>query len=225
MEPQTSENCVFIVDDDEGVCKALDVLLDSVGIQTETFSSAQAFMDNYAGGNGCLLLDIRMPQISGFELFGWVRENYPELPVIFLTGHGDHDLARRALKNGAADFLGKNCNDQELIEVVQRALQSNLEAQQARQQRRAVQERLSTLTARESEVARLLCDGLPTKTIAWKLNMSNKTVDVHRSNLLRKMEARSPAELTKMVMLLGANMDTASETILDQVFAMPDSDD
>lgn len=189
----------FIVDDDEAVRDSLRFLMLSIGIEVETFGSAQAFLDGYDTERpGCLVLDIRMPGISGLELQEQLPQNGIHLPVIIISGHGDVPMAVRALKAGAFDFIEKPFNDQVLLDCVQRAIEQDL----AHRRERAVQEdiaaRLELLTPREREVMGLVVSGAPNKVISAQLGVSLKTVEAHRARVMEKLKAKSVSELVRM---------------------------
>jgi len=193
--------CVYVVDDDDGVRESLRWLLDSVGHRVKVFRNAREFLDGYDPDQpGCLLLDIRMPLMGGFELQEKLRaENLP-LPILFLTGHGSIPMSVRAMRAGAFDFIEKPFSDQALLERVQEAV--NHAAELYRQQRhlRFFNQHLSTLSPREREVLDLLMDGMSSRQIGEELGISKKTVEVHRSHIREKLGIGSVAELVRMVL-------------------------
>ncbi|WP_420426362.1 response regulator transcription factor [Algiphilus sp.] len=191
---------VFIVDDESAVADSIALLLRSVGIQTQVFSSAAAFLDGYQPeAPGCLLLDVRMPRMSGLELQKEITSRGWSLPIIFITGHGDVPMAVEAMRAGATDFLQKPFNDNELIRRVQHALEQDLQDRAEQTQRRSILEQYGNLTTREREVAWMLHDGLANKAIALDLSLSERTVEQHRAQIMRKMQARSLAALVQML--------------------------
>lgn len=195
---------VYIVDDDPAVRDALHWLITSVNLNVEIFERAQQFCDAYdPDGVGCLLLDIRMPDISGLELMRRFSEKIPNLPVIVITGHGDVETAVEVMKLGAFDFIEKPIKNQPLLEVIQQAIEKSKTLLMQRFHESTIQERYSLLTSREQEILDLLIDGKTNKLIASKLCISNKTVEAHRANLMHKMQANSLTDLIKMSMLLG----------------------
>lgn len=197
---------LFVVDDDAAMRRSLAYLFDSAGWRVETFESAQDFLDRYNGHvPGCLVLDVRMPLMSGLGLQQALKQHGIELPVIFLTGHGDLPMAVQAMKSGACDFLEKPCKDQILLDAVTRAVQRSIEEGRISTQTRAAQNALATLTAREREVAELMATGKPNKVIARELAISDKTVQVHRHNTMEKLGVRSAAEITQLLMDARAN--------------------
>lgn len=193
---------VFIVDDDASVRRALQALLGEVGIPAADFPSAEAFLEVVGDDTrGCLLLDVRMPGMSGLQLQEVLRERGVKLVVVVLTGHADVPMAVRAMKAGAADFIEKPFNPQHLIERIHACLEAEARDFVERQRRREAEALLRQLTAREREVLDLLVSGKPSKVIATALGISEKTVDVHRSNVMRKTGTRSVAELVQIWLL------------------------
>ena len=192
---------VFVVDDDSGVRSSIRVLLKSVGIATTAFSSAREFLAAYdAGQPGCLVLDIRMPGMSGMELQLELNRMGAVLPVLFITGHGDVPMAVEAMQQGAFDFLQKPFRDQDLIHRVQKALERDGEHRIALRQTETIKSRLETLTPREREVLELLAQGHQNKVMAADLGLSQRTVEIHRANVMDKMQARSVAQLVRMLL-------------------------
>jgi len=194
---------VYVADDDEGVRKALSVLLQSVGYRSAAFGSAPEFLQQYdPEAPGCLILDIRMPDMSGLELQEELNRRGSILPVIFITGHGDVPMAVDAMKKGAFDFIQKPFRDQDLLDRVNRALQADADTRQALSQRDDLRRREASLTPREREVMALIVDGRANKVIAQDLKLSERTVEIHRSRVMEKMGARSVAQLVKMALAL-----------------------
>ena len=192
---------VFIVDDDNAVRDALLELLDSVGIEARGFSSAQAFLQCYEQSmQGCLVLDIRMPGMSGLELQQKLVELGCALPVIFITGHGDIPMAVEAMKRGAVEFIQKPFREQELLDCINLALEKSHGEHERRDVQRRVESNLAMLTAREKEILGWIVDGHANKVIAMELGISQRTVEKHRAGIIEKMEARSTPALIKLVM-------------------------
>jgi len=207
MEPVIDAR-VFVVDDDASVREALAWLLRSRRLHSEAFESAPAFQQQIEGAAGappeqacCLLLDVRMPGMSGLALFDWLieRELHRAIPVIFLTGHGDVPMAVEAVKRGAFDFCEKPFSGNALVDRVEQALALSALLLQARRQAARVRVRQAELTERERDVMRLVVGGLPNKLIADRLNISIRTVEVHRSRVFDKMEVKSAVELANLL--------------------------
>ncbi len=197
---------VFIVDDDEAVRDSLSFLMQSVGLKTESFESADSFLQaNPVGRAGCLLLDIRMPGMSGLELQGLLGERDIQLPVIFISGHADVPMAVRALKAGAFDFVEKPFNDQLLLDCVQRAIESDRQQRESGAQLEEWGERMASLTPREREVMELVVEGAANKVISATLGVSLKTVEAHRARVMDKLQAESLSHLVRMSVLLKAS--------------------
>jgi two-component system response regulator FixJ len=196
-----SEPTVFIVDDDQAVARSLRWLIEIVRLGVETFASPQAFLDDYdASKPGCLVLDVRMPGISGLELQERLAARRINIPIIFITGHGDVQMAVRALQAGAFDFVEKPFNDQDLLDRIQKAIAFDAERRGKDAQRAQLQARFASLTPREREVLDLVVEGMSNKAIATNLGLSAKTVEVHRAKVMEKMQARSISDLVKMAM-------------------------
>ena len=197
----SSEPTVFVVDDDQAMRTSLQWLIESTGMQVRTFDSADAFLAAYYPGRaGCLLLDVRMPGMSGLELQSYLaREGY-RLPVIIITGHGDVPMAVRAMKAGAVDFIEKPFNDEFLLDSIRRALAVDAEQRGLQVRQAEIATRLALLTPREHEVMEMVAEGRSNKEIANALGVSAKTVEAHRARVMEKMEARSLAELVRMVL-------------------------
>jgi len=192
---------LFVVDDDAAMRRSLAYLFESAGWRVASFESAHDFLDRYDGHvPGCLVLDVRMPLMSGLELQQTLKDHGINLPVIFLTGHGDLAMAVQAMKTGACDFLEKPCKDQVLLDAVTRAVLRSIEACRISGQTRAAQAALANLTAREREVAALMAAGKPSKVIARELAISDKTVQVHRHNTMEKLGVHSAAEIAHLLM-------------------------
>jgi FixJ family two-component response regulator len=190
---------VFVIDDDGRMRAAVQRLLKSVGLSAEAFASPQEFLRRkLPDGPSCLILDVRLPGISGLDVQRKLSEAGVQIPVIFITGHGDIPMTVKAMKSGAVEFLTKPFRDQDLLDAIQQALQRENEIRQQRHEIQELQERYQTLTAREREVMGLLVSGMLTKQIASRLGTSEITAQVHRGQVMRKMHANSPAELGRM---------------------------
>ena len=190
---------VFIVDDDGRMRAAMQRLLKSVGLHSESFATPQDFLRHKVpDGPSCLLLDVRLPGMSGLEVQQKLTEAGVRIPIIFITGHGDIPMTVQAMKSGAVEFLTKPFRDQDLIDAIQQALKRESEMRQQQHDTHELKERYGTLTAREREVMGLLVSGMLTKQIASRLGTSEITAQVHRGQVMRKMQANSPAELGRM---------------------------
>jgi FixJ family two-component response regulator len=192
---------VFIVDDDDAVRESLSFLMKSIGLKVASFATAQAFLDQFnPNRSGCLVLDIRIPGMSGLELQDKLNQMESILPIIFITGHGDVPMAVKAIKAGAADFVQKPFRDQELIDRVREVMQDDAHARAEKMQRTEILKRMDTLTERERQVMEQVVDGKANKVVAIDLNVSQRTVEIHRANVMEKMKARSLAQLVRLVM-------------------------
>jgi FixJ family two-component response regulator len=197
------EPMVFIVDDDDAVRRFLSGLIQSINLRVSAHASAQDFLDAYEPGcPGCLLLDVRMPGMSGLELQRELAERSINLPVIILTGHGDVPVAVQAMKAGAVDFIEKPFNNELLLDRIQMAVVQSVRAESVRAERNEMLKRLELLTLRERQVFDLVVAGEVNKVIAHRLTISEKTVEIHRANVMRKMDARSLAALVQMAVSL-----------------------
>jgi len=197
------EQKVYIVDDEEPIRDAISMLLDSVALQCETFVSAKEFLETYSQNMcGCIVSDVRMARMSGLMLQKHLSELDCKLPIIFITGHGDVEMAVQALKEGAFDFIQKPFHRDGLLDCINLALEKNAEDSRQNQQNEQLKERLQLLTNRESEVLDLLLEGKPSKQIGRELGISPRTVDVHRQNILNKFNASSVACLIRDVSTL-----------------------
>lgn len=195
---------VFVVDDDDAVRQSIRLLLRSVGLVVETCASAREFLERWEPEcPGCLVLDIRMPGMSGLELQARLAREAAAPPVVFITGHGDVSLAVRAMRDGAVDFIEKPFNDQDLIDRVQRAIRLDGERRQAVARRQAAAARFATLTPREREVMLAVVAGHANKVVAIDLGLSERTVEIHRSRVMEKSGARSLPELVRLAALAG----------------------
>jgi two-component system, LuxR family, response regulator FixJ len=192
---------VHIVDDDEAVRNSLRLLVKSVGLTALIFRSAQEFLGNYHPAHpGCLVLDVRMPGMSGIELQQQLNLRGAVIPVIFITGHGDIPMAVEAMQQGAFDFLQKPFRDQDLIDRIQRALEKDKKNRAELSQRARILERREALTPREREVLDLVTSGKPNKVMAADLGLSQRTVEIHRAHVMEKMGASSLAQLVRMAL-------------------------
>lgn len=201
----TDESTVYVVDDDPAVLRSLDLLIRSVGLALETYAGGQAFLDRLdASRGGCVVLDVRMPGMSGLELQRRLKEDGVELPVIIITGHGDVPIAVRTMKEGAVEFLEKPFSKQLLLEHIRAALERDRQRREATAQRGVMQERLARLSERERQVMELVVAGRASKQIALALGISKKTVDVHRARVMKKLEADSLPELVRCALACGA---------------------
>jgi FixJ family two-component response regulator len=194
-----SDETVFIVDDDASICAGLSNLLDSVGIRTEYFSSAEAFWETWNDSRaGCLLLDARLPGASGVELQEHLNASAIGIPIIFMTAHGDVPMVRKVMKAGAIEFLTKPFQKQELLHAVEQAFEQDRLRRQEQSIVGAINKRIGTLSDREKEVMSMVTAGLLNKQIAAELNLSEITVKIHRRRVMDGMQAGSVAELVKM---------------------------
>jgi RNA polymerase sigma factor (sigma-70 family) len=192
---------VIVVDVDAGVRNALRSLLKSVGLECMLYGSAQEFLAAYqASQPGCLVLDVRMPGMSGLELQQQLNLRGAVIPVIFMTGHGDIPMAVEAMQHGAFDFLQKPFRDQDLLDRIQRAIAKDAELRQSLGEHARIKAHLESLTAREREVLDLMTQGKQNKQIAQDLGISPRTIEIHRARVMEKMEAQSVAELVRMML-------------------------
>ncbi len=193
---------VYIVDDDQAIRHAMELLMRSVGRSYEIFHSGDEFLESHTNERaGCLVLDIRMPGLGGLELQEKLLEIGSTLPIIFITGHGDVPMAVEAMQKGAVDFIQKPFRDQELLDRISEALKTDQERRSEQKQKSEVQERMARLTNREREVLDLVVTGKPNKIIAFELDVSQRTVEIHRARVMEKMQAKSLADLVKMQMM------------------------
>jgi FixJ family two-component response regulator len=195
----STESTVFVIDDDEDVRASLKWLFESVRIPAATFASPAEFLnDPRNGGPGCMVLDVRMPEMDGLQLLQSLREHRIGLPVIMITGHGDVPMAVKAMQTGAIDFIQKPVNHQDLLERVRKALQADERFRAELGDPRVIAERLEQLTPKEHEVLRGIVSGLSNKMIAADMEVSVRTVETHRAHLMRKLDARSTADLVRL---------------------------
>jgi len=194
---------VFVVDDDPAMRDSLRWLLQSVGLPVQTYAAAEEFLEHYdATWPGCLVLDVRMPGMSGLKLQDVLAARHIQLPVIVVTGYAEVPTAVRALKTGAIDFIEKPFSDELLLDRVRQAIEADRQTREAEARRAAAMERFTSLTPREREVMKLVTAGKANKVIAAELNLSPKTVEVHRANVMKKMEVDSVADLVRASLLL-----------------------
>jgi two-component system response regulator FixJ len=194
---------IYIVDDDDGMRRALSTLMSTVGYHAVAFARPNEFLSNHdPDQRGCVVLDVRMPEMSGLEVQQKLNKSGAMLPVILITGHGDIPMAVQAMKDGAFDFLQKPFRDQDLLDRIHGALKLDAENRAAVEKQADVKRREESLTPREREVMVLVVDGHANKVIAIDLGLSERTVEIHRANVMEKMGARSVAHLVKMHLLL-----------------------
>ena len=194
------EPAVFVVDDDAAVRRFLGGLIESVELCVEAYASAQDFLEAYEPGRpGCLVLDVRMPGMSGLELQRELTDRAIDLPVIVLTGHGNVQVAVHAMKAGAVDFIEKPFDNELLLDRIQKAVAKNVHAASERVRRNEIAVRLQQLTPRERQVLDLVISGETNKGVARHLDISERTVEIHRANVMRKMRATSLADLVRLV--------------------------
>ncbi|MEH6626415.1 MAG: response regulator transcription factor [Motiliproteus sp.] len=198
----SSTNTVFVVDDDDAFRDSLTWLLDSSRYKIKSFSSGEKFLSGYQGESGCLLLDIRMPGINGLALQQELNERNYRIPIIIITGHGDIPMAVTAIKNGALDFIEKPFDDQVLLDHVNRALKISAEWQLETAAKSTVIGYWQTLSKREKQVMELVVNGMANKLIAETLDISPKTVEVHRSRVMSKMNAQNLPELVHQAQII-----------------------
>ena len=195
----THNQYVYIIDDDEAVRDAMGMLMETQQIEYILFANGDEFLDYYDGTQrGCLVLDIRMPRISGLELQKKIRTVNPDLPIIFITGHGDIPMAVEAMREGAVDFLRKPINERDLISRIRETMKTESGTWSRIESRQKMKMKLARLTEREREIFELVSDGQTNKVIAIDLNISERTVEVHRSNVMKKMGVRTLAELVRI---------------------------
>jgi two-component system, LuxR family, response regulator FixJ len=195
---------VFVVDDDPSVRRSLRRLIESVGLEVETYENAESFLASCDGNRaGCLVLDVRMPGLSGLELQEKLAARRIQVPIIFITGFGDVPMTARAMKAGAVDFIQKPFNEQELLDAISRALEQDTRQRRETAQRDEIMSRVSTLTARERDVFSRVAAGRINKEIAAEFGICEKTIKVHRARVMEKMKADSLAELVLFAQVAG----------------------
>ncbi len=199
----SSESTVFVVDDDQEVRDALQLLMESVGLRVEAFDSAQSYLDQFDPDRpGCLVLDVRMPGMSGLDLQARLAAERLHPPVIIITGHGDVPMAVRSVQAGAVDFIEKPFNDQALLDSVHRAIERDAEQRGAASRLADIEARYQRLTPREREVLSQVVAGKRNKVIAADLGVSQSTVEAHRARVMEKMEADTLSDLMRMMLSL-----------------------
>lgn len=197
------EPTVFIIDDDKAVRRFLKGLIKSVGLRAEAYPSAIAFLDSSdPAPPGCILLDIRMPGMSGLELQKILNDRSIILPIIFLTGHGNLQLAVDTMRSGAFDFIEKPFNNDQLLDRVQKAVADSTKMNERHSRRQIIEKLLQQLTPRERQVLDLVANGETSKEISVKLDISTKTVEIHRARVMEKTEAKNVASLVKMIYMI-----------------------
>ena len=201
---------VFVVDDEEPVGDSIAMLLRTVGLASRVYRDPRRFLEEYRPEQpGCLVLDVRMPQMGGLEVQKELARLNATLPIIFITGHGDVPMAVEAMRGGAIDFIQKPFNDDELIRRVQKALEQDARDRELLQRHEEIERRWKELTSREREIADRIADGQANKKIAAELGISVRTAELHRARVLQKMGVRSPAQLVRMLIALkGPAADT-----------------
>lgn len=203
LDESLSGATVYIVDDDDAMRRALSLLLNTVGYKTAAFASPKDFLEKFkSDAAGCLVLDIRMPGMSGLELQQHLNRMGSMLPVLFITGHGDVPMAVQAMKEGAFEFVQKPFRDQDLLDRVNHALELDRQNRNTLARRADVLQRFESLTPREKQVLQFVVDGAANKVIAIDLGLSERTVEIHRAKVMEKMDARSVAHLVKLQMSL-----------------------
>jgi FixJ family two-component response regulator len=210
---KTGDPIVFVVDDDSSMREALTDLITSVGLLVEAFKSAREFLEHMRHDTpACLVLDVRLPGLSGLDLQRELARTEAPIPIIFITGHGDIPMSVRAMKEGAMEFLAKPFRDQDLLDAIQHALEIDRAARQERSLVADMRRRYESLTNREREVMRLVVSGLLNKQIAGELGSSEVTVKMHRGQVMRKMKAQSIVELLRMAEKIGIISEAAPPT-------------
>jgi FixJ family two-component response regulator len=200
---------VFIVDDDRGMRQAIQDLVESVGLRAESFATGQEFLNRKRNSDpSCLVLDVRLPQMSGLDFQRKLADLGQPIPIIFITAHGDIPMSVRALKSGAVEFLTKPFRDQDLLDAIQQALQRDRAAREQRDEVNELHERYLSLTAREREVMALVVTGMINKQIASEIGTSEATVKIHRGNVMQKMHSGSLIELVRIADKLKAVLPT-----------------
>ena len=190
---------VFIIDDDRGMRQSIQDLVESVGLHAESFATGEEFLKRKRTNDpSCLVLDVRLPQMSGLDFQRQLAETGTQIPIIFVTAHGDVPMSVRALKSGAVEFLTKPFRDQDLLDAIQQALQRDHTAQEQQAEIHDLQARYHTLTRREQEVMTLVVSGMLNKQIASEIGASEATVKIHRGQVMHKMQAGSVADLVRM---------------------------
>jgi two-component system response regulator FixJ len=214
MSEKDERALIYLVDDDEAVRDSLGMLFRSVGLEHEAYASALDFLQHYdSARNSCLVADIRMPGLSGLELQQRLNDQGEQIPLIFITGHGDVPMAVTAMKAGASDFVQKPFRDQDLIDRINRALTLDLQRRKTRAGQDEIRARLALLTPREREVMERVARGQANKVIAMDLGVSQRTIELHRARVMKKLKMRSVAELVHALDRIGgvAPVGTAAD--------------
>jgi FixJ family two-component response regulator len=208
----TTPATVLVVDDDASVCKGLSRLLRAGGYAPETFASAAEFLASgrHQAGPACLVLDVRLPGLTGMQLQERLCALHSTLAIVFITGHGDIPMSVEAMKGGAVDFLPKPFDDSQLLAAVARALEKSVRDHETRRAIQSIQDRVATLTPREREVMELIVTGLLNKQVADKLGTVEKTIKVHRAHVLEKMQVQSLTELARLAERIGMGKTNAT---------------
>lgn len=208
---QSETNIIFVIDDDASICRSLQRLLSSEGYLVETFVSAEAYLARpHYVGNGCIVLDVSMPGLDGLSLQEQLTASGCDLPIVFLTGHGDIPMSVSAMKKGASDFLVKPVEDTILLNTIVEAINNHKQLYNEHQKQETIQTRMTTLTEREHEIMWHVVHGERNKIIADKLNISEKTVKVHRARVMQKMQVDSLAELVSTCVGSGVQFEEAA---------------
>jgi len=195
--------CVHIIDDDEAVRDSLTLVLESLNQLCKPYDSAQAFLDDYSATmEGCIVLDIRMPRMTGLELQNRLNDLNCDMPIIFVTGHGDVPMAVEAMQKGAVDFVQKPYREQDLIDKINAAMDQHQTLREQSVEANKIRDMINSLTTREREVMDMMLDGKANKVIAIDLGISQRTVEIHRARVMEKMGTHSLAQLVKMNMLV-----------------------
>jgi len=199
MSERDPQQLVYVIDDDEAVRDSMGMLLESADLPHRCFDDALSFLDEHDNSQrGCLVLDIRMPGMTGIDLQKELTEAGSSLPIIFITGHGDVPMAVEAMRRGAFDFLRKPINEENFLERIANALDRETGDWQQKIDRQQAQQRIATLSEREQEVFRLVAEGYANKAVAAELGISERTVEVHRSQAMKKLGAKTLAQLVRM---------------------------
>lgn len=206
----STDPTVFIVDDDDGVRRALRLLMKSVGLPAETYDSATAFLEAFDPRRpGCLVLDVRMPGMSGLDLQKELAARDAAIPILFITAHGDVPMAVETMKSGAVDFIQKPFRDQDLLDRIQKALELDARNRSQESGKAEIEARIESLTTRERQVLDMVVAGMPNKAIAIDLGLSERTVEIHRSRVMTKMEATSlPHLVQEVIRVRGTDAET-----------------
>jgi RNA polymerase sigma factor (sigma-70 family) len=202
---------VFVIDDDLSVCSSLKFLVSTVGLEVETFSTVDAFLQRKLPDRpSCLVLDVRLPGMSGLDFQRELAANKIRLPIVFITGHGDIPMSVRAMKAGAVEFLTKPFRDQDLLDAIRIGLERDRSRREQEKELKDLQQRFTSLTSREQEVISLVVSGEPNKQIASRLGIAENTVKVHRSRGMAKMDTQSLADLVRVIEKLKGSSEGGS---------------